>query len=502
VRRASRLERIGLLAAVVSVAAILRFWRLGYVALIGDESYYWLWSEHLAPSFFDNPAGVAIVVRTSTLIVGRSEIGIRWLNALLGVGAVGLLYLVATRLFSWRAGLVASMALAAGAPYLVISRFVYTDALQLFLALLNLTFLIPFLAEDIDLGSISTWRFWAAALSMAALLNTKYNAYLYGLAMAALLWWTRPGLLRDRRTWWAFAVALGGLLPTLLWNAAHQWVSFRWQYRHFAVGAVHASTPWDNLVHAVFYLTPPIALLAALGATRVRGARRRALLIPALALIGPIILSPTNSPRNLITGVALLLVLAGEAVDRWLQGGRTFAIFIALVAVLLFAGVYGIGTILETMRPTSWPHNSVAEAIREDGLGWRRAGNLGLDTEDVLFALDYSIAGQLRYYVREDTYTSWGQYRMWGMPEICGSGEEGVDSVRIVALSYADPVVVSERLRLAFREVQGPHELVLREAGGVKVLRTWAARDCTVDVETFLDWFDFLDLIQAGDVRG
>ena len=62
-------------------AVFLRFWHLGSAALIGDESYYWLWSERLALAYYDNAAGVALLVRMSTLFGGQSELGIRWLNA-------------------------------------------------------------------------------------------------------------------------------------------------------------------------------------------------------------------------------------------------------------------------------------------------------------------------------------------------------------------------------------------------------------------------------------
>ena len=76
-----------LLGLVLLAAAILRFWRLGASALVPDEAYYWLWSRHLAPGYYDHPAGVAFLIRASALVAGESEAGLRWLNALLGVGA-------------------------------------------------------------------------------------------------------------------------------------------------------------------------------------------------------------------------------------------------------------------------------------------------------------------------------------------------------------------------------------------------------------------------------
>jgi hypothetical protein len=222
------------------------------------------------------------------------------------------------------------------------------------------------------------------------------------------------------------------------------------------------------------------------------------LLIPASALVLPVLLSPINSPRNLIAGMALLLILAADVVCRRVfSSGKPLAL-IALALLISLSGLYGVGTIVETSDPTWLPHSSAAPAIRQEGIGWRKAQDLGLDPSAMVFALDYSIASQLRYYTGIPVQTSWGQYRLWGIPEITEAGSAGTGRVQIVALSYVSPVLVSERLHAAFIEVRGPSEVALQEGGERKLLRTWTASGPTVDTETFLKWFDFLDLIRAG----
>jgi 4-amino-4-deoxy-L-arabinose transferase-like glycosyltransferase len=532
-------------AMILAVAAALRFWRLGSPALIGDESYYWLWSERLALCYYDNPAGVALMVRLSTLLGGRSEAGIRWLNALLGVGAVLLAYGIAARLLSKPAALLASVLLAVGAPYVLLSRLVYTDTLQLALLLLHVLLLLPFLppghsppsgtprigsradaalrqAQDAasDSGQrppgrketrIPTWRFWAAALSTALLLNTKYNAYLYALAMAAFLAIRRPSLLRDRRTWWGAGIATLGLIPAVAWNAAHNWASYRWQFAHLTVGVLNRSTLLGSLWHTVRYLTLPLALVALVGATQVRGARRQVLWVPALALAAPIALSPANSPRNLVTGTMLLLLLGSDAICRWATRPRSSltqrrsiraSLLLCILAFLLslWTGIYGLGTVLETLRPTAWPHSPAATTVRQEGLGWRDAANQSWDPEVLHFAVDYNIASQLRYYTGLPVQTAWGQYRLWGYPELVGNGQE--DDIVIVALSYIAPSdgapdLISTRLQTAFRQADGPTPLLLREGNETKQLNVWTAHGRRVDTETFLRMFDLLDLADA-----
>jgi hypothetical protein len=245
-------------------------------------------------------------------------------------------------------------------------------------------------------------------------------------------------------------------------------------------------------VHAIGYLTPPLALAGALGILRVRGLRHQVLLIPALALTLPILLGPTDSPRNLLPGLALLLVMTGDALDDWLARAGTPA-WVAAALLLLGTGVYGVGTVAETMAPNALPSSPIARAIRVDGAGWRSVGP-AFRGEGEVFALDYSIASQLRYYSGRPVHTAWGQYRLWGIPVLCGPGASPAD-VRIVALGYVEPAFVSERLAATFARVEGPAVLDLGEG---KLLYTWTARGCTVDQLTFVERFDFLSLLEAG----
>jgi hypothetical protein len=475
-------------------AIVLRFYRLGEPGLIGDESYYWLWSEHLAPSYFDHPSGVALLVRASTLLGGPSEVGIRWFNAALGIGAIILAYLIGRRLFSQRAGLIAAALLALGAPYAITARFVYTDALHLFLLLLNLYLILPFLTgngggpSNQEKAPPASWRFWAVGLSMAALLNTKYSAYLYALVILGLLVGMRRDLLHDHRTWWAVSIALAGFLPTLIWNATHAWVSFHWQIEHFTRGALHPSTFWGRILHLVDYFSPPLALAAVIGVIQFRQPNQRILLLPALILTLPTALSPANSPRNLTTGVVLLLLLTADVMAGWVRRNPTVGSILIAVG-LISTALWGIGSVIETLQPTRWPHNSVATAIRYDGAGWRQAKALDLDPENTILAVDYSIASQLRYYTGLPVQTSWGQYRLWGIPPI--------DDVKIVALTYIEPSLITERLHSVCQEVTGPEEHRLTTVHEEKIVRTWQARRCTTDVTVLLDSLDLLNLATA-----
>ena len=77
---------------------------LGATQLSPDEAYYWMWSQRPALSYFSKGPGVAFAIRSSTVIFGDNEFGVRFWSPLLAAGTSLLLYYFAQRLFSSLAG--------------------------------------------------------------------------------------------------------------------------------------------------------------------------------------------------------------------------------------------------------------------------------------------------------------------------------------------------------------------------------------------------------------
>jgi hypothetical protein len=475
-----------LLGALALLGAALRFWRLGGLALIGDESYFWLWSRHLDWAYFDHPAGTAVLIWLSTALGGGSEVGIRWLNALLGVGCMLLAYRLGTGLFNRRVGLFAAAVVAVGAPYLLTARFVYTDVLHLFLLLSNLYWFWR-LAEESPGPRLATAI--AFGLSLALLFNTKYSAYLYALALGVAILIDHRRLLAERRFWLAVGIAALGLVPVVAWNAAHDWASFRWQLSHAGLSLTGDYSLLGSVRHSLVYLTWPLAALALLGLGVVRQPAGRLLTLVALFLILPVALSKANSPRNLGSGLVLLLLLAGT---RWpaTPSKRRRIWLVALLVVLVgLSAVYGLGTVASLDGVQGWPHSSSVSDILRDAAGWRELGPALASYPQPVFALDYSIASQIWYYSGNPAYTSWGQYRLWGIPPF--------QDASIAGLEYLDETLVTQRLGTTFQTVSGPQRLRYEALGATKEVRVWLAEGLQVDQETFLDQFDFLNLLEA-----
>jgi 4-amino-4-deoxy-L-arabinose transferase-like glycosyltransferase len=472
-----------LLLLVASVALALRFINMRDLALIGDESYYWLWSRNLDWAYYDHPAGVALLVRASTALAGPGPWGIRWLNALLGGGCVLLTFRVGQLLLSRRAGLCAAAAVAVGAPYVITSRFVYTDVLLLFLVLVNLLSFWRLVQEDHGLGAVV-----AFGVSLALVFNTKYSAYAYAAALLVAVLVDHRQRLHTRDLLIGSLVGALGLLPVVLWNSLHHWASFRWQLSHATTAITDGASLLGNGHHAWAYLTPPLLMLGLLGLGRTRTAAERLLTLVALFQLVPTALSPANSPRNLTTGLVPLLILAGTRLPRDLKGW-TQRVSAGLAALgLLGSAIYGVGTVVDLAAPSALPGSSIVPAILRDAAGWPTLGAALAEGSEPIFALDYSLAAQIRYYAGRPAATAWGQYRIWGIPDM--------EDTTIVALDYLPAEWVSGRLAEAFESVAEPERLSFTERGATKVVTIWHAKGLRWDQERFLRRFDFLTMLK------
>lgn len=518
----ARARRIALLLMIL-VALAFRFWRLGAMPLFSDEAYYLLWADRLAPAYVDHPAGIAALLKTSTALLGRSEFGVRWLNALLSTACVPLAYAVGRRYISAAGGFVAATVVAFGPLYLITGRVAYPDTLQMVLILANLLCLAPLL------GGQATLLRWALfGFTLALLFNTKLSSAFYAVGLGIYLLGWRRDLLRQPGLWLAVGLAALGLLPVIGWNAAHDWAGLRWAIAQGGGLGLPRPGLGASLAHAGRYLTPPVALVAGLAAaTAVLGlAARRAgvsqappasgdarplaalLLLPLLAacLLLPILLSKANSPRNLGVGLLVLWPLAGAAIATPARtpGGATRRARLArrsarilrllVLPLCLWLILYGVGTTAALLGPTRLPASSGTGRIRADAAGWREfAAEVRWPAERSVFAVDYSIAGQAAHYLGRPVYSAHPQFRLWGLPDL--------EDLTVLSQDFVPPELISERLQADFARIAGPDAWRHEAAGISKTVYIWQASARRAPMAQLLEDLDFLRLAQAAAVR-
>jgi len=233
--------------AVIAGAAALRVLLSTLVPMLPDESYYWLWSRHLAAGYFDHPPGIAVLIAMGTGLFGDTVSGVRvgsWLAALVThmVAAVAA-WQLAGRGMAGACAAFRSALLLAVAPLALLGLVISTPDALLFAAVM-VAVMAAERAMASPIGSRHAFAWWTGAgLSLGVAFIAKYTAVLLpvGLVVAFLV---HPALRRrfgEVGPWWGSAIALALFTPVVLWNANNDWLSFRFQFGH-GFGAVAPGT--------------------------------------------------------------------------------------------------------------------------------------------------------------------------------------------------------------------------------------------------------------------
>ena len=234
--------------AIVAIGAAVRLLMAVLIPIVPDEAYYWEWSRHPAAGYYDHPPAIALLVRAGTLLAGDSSLGVRLGSIITGFGGAVLAVLLARDLGGVRAARRAAVFLTvlplAGIGLVLATPDVpllATEALALWAVNRGITRSIGITPNGegsaegrgvFDQDEIVMWII--AGLATGAAMASKYTAVLIPVAIAIACAASPPlrGQFRRPGPYVACVVASLVLLPVLMWNASHGWISFVFQLQH------------------------------------------------------------------------------------------------------------------------------------------------------------------------------------------------------------------------------------------------------------------------------
>jgi hypothetical protein len=210
----------------------LRLVYAGMVQLLPDEATYWVWSRHLAASYFDHPPMVAYIIRAGTYLLGHNELGVRFMAVLLSTGSILVMLAIARRLFRDERAVLWVGLLWLTSPLLAgIGLIITPDTPLIFFSICALAFAIG-AVDPQNPSPFLSWLLFGVFCGLGLL--SKYTAILLpGAVFLALL--TSPtgrNHLRQPGIYVAALIALVIFSPVIWWNATHHWASFAFQLRH------------------------------------------------------------------------------------------------------------------------------------------------------------------------------------------------------------------------------------------------------------------------------
>lgn len=335
-------------AALVSLIVLLTLLRAvtaAYLPLSFDEAYFWLWSRRLAISYFEHPPLIALAIRAGTALLGDTSLGVRMMSLLASLAASFAVWRAAAVIFADRT----SAWIACG--FFNVTLMLASQGMgatpDIFVIMAS-ALLLWGVAELERTGNGWWWLFAALALGIALL--AKYTAFFLALSLAFWVIVTPRG-----RRWlaspWPYAAALLAtvfLIPNLLWNEAHRWISFAYQFGR--IGAGRDSLHLLEFVAGQLALASPILLVLALIALGGETWRKfRGPLAMSAALVWPALLYFTfhslhdrvqgNWPSFIYPALAILAAAALKTSDgrvmRWL--GRLAVPVACLILAVAYA---------------------------------------------------------------------------------------------------------------------------------------------------------------------
>lgn len=406
----SRRYGIALLACLASLALwrFLAAWH-GDIELYADEAQYWTWALEPDWGYFSKPPMVAWAIWLSRSLFGDSELGVRAISLFLYPLTAWVLFLLVRRLFAahpqreamafWSALTFATLPLVSLGGWLIT-----TDAVLLLFWCLALYFTVA----AVETGRWRDWLLLGGALGLG--LMSKYSMVFYGLGFFAwlLLDPGRRALLRDPRPYAAAAVALLLLLPNLIWNAQHHFVSVQHtaEISQLDRGLFHPSALLDFVLGQFGVFGPltfaGLLLLVLRPRVWLGDAQLRLLAAFTLAPLAAFITLSLLS-RAFANWAAFSYVGASALVAAvWLiQARRRWLIAALAVHLVIAAGIYHVHDVarlldLQLTRKTD-PYGRIT-GYRE--LGREVAQRLRAHPDARLLSNDRKLHALLRYYAR------------------------------------------------------------------------------------------------------
>jgi 4-amino-4-deoxy-L-arabinose transferase-like glycosyltransferase/membrane-associated phospholipid phosphatase len=228
--------RLGYIVIAVLLVARLFYIASGAIQLSEDESYQWLWSKHLALSYYSKPPLIAYTQFLGTSIFGDTAFGIRFFSPVIAA----LLSVIVLRFFA--------KAVNARAGFFLL---LITTATPLLSAGSILMTIDPLSVLFWTAGMVSGWyavqsnssfRYWLwTGLWMGLGFLSKYSELFQLLCWAVFfgLWAPARKQLRTPGPYLALLINLVCALPVLIWNQQHRWITVE----HVAQNA-GADTQW------------------------------------------------------------------------------------------------------------------------------------------------------------------------------------------------------------------------------------------------------------------
>ncbi|WP_354355288.1 glycosyltransferase family 39 protein [Pedobacter sp. UYP30] len=250
-----------ILIGLTSIIILIRIIFIFFMGPMPQDAYYFLYSQHPSLSYFDHPAGIAVILRFFTSVFGNNTIAIKLADSVTTLGTVWVFYLLAQKFYKKEEAKKALLLLLSTLMVSILSLISTPDSPLLFFWALSLLMLHVAIFED------KKWFWVLTGIAMGLAFDSKYTAVFLpsGMILFLLLSNSKRKYLA---TIWPYLVCILFVLvamPVIVWNIDNHFASFVFQgkERMQSVSSFHL-TPrfFFGLVGTQLFLLIPILFLS------------------------------------------------------------------------------------------------------------------------------------------------------------------------------------------------------------------------------------------------
>lgn len=209
-----------ILLSVLAKCLILQF---GDYDLSFDEAYYWIWSRNLDWCYFSKGPGIALLIRATTAIAGDTEFGVRLGAILCSTGMLGLLYVIARQVLADASSTVLTVLMACAVPFLTGLGLLTTIDSPL---LLCWTAAVCCLWNAVRTQRVTWWILLGFCIAVGTQFKFTMLLFLISVVLVLALEPAHRGFVRRSGPWLALVIVGASLVPIVLWNVQHDWITF------------------------------------------------------------------------------------------------------------------------------------------------------------------------------------------------------------------------------------------------------------------------------------
>jgi hypothetical protein len=214
--------RLFFLLGFLAILTGIRWFFAANLQLSPDESYYYLWTQHLDISYYSKGPGVALAILAGSSLFGPTEFGVRFLSPLLGLGTTIFVYVLAYKLFREKVAFWSVIILNLLPVFNLESILMTVDSLSIFFwsaALYSF-----WLAVERSPRFSIFWPFTGVLVGMGFLCKYENAFQLLSILLFLGVVPKYRNELRRPNFYILLAAFLLFLLPPAIWNLQHEWI--------------------------------------------------------------------------------------------------------------------------------------------------------------------------------------------------------------------------------------------------------------------------------------